>query len=285
MPAATRADNIHTWKPMSSIEAKNLVFGYTTQPLFKSFSVSVSTGEFVGLVGPNGSGKTTFLNLLSRVLKPSDGRILVDGREIQSFSARDLARTIAVVPQESSIIFPFTVSEVVLMGRAPHLTSILERDEDFEIAWEAMEMTGVAHLSERPVTMLSGGEKQGVLIARALAQRPGILLLDEPTAFLDIKHQVDIYDILTRLNRERGMTIVAVSHDLNLASNYCERVLVFKGGRLMFDGRPEDAITPDIIRDVYGTEVVVGKNEHTGRPFVLPIRPPRDDTPAGSPAE
>ena len=270
---------------MSSIETRDIAFSYTTQPLFDGLSVTIAGGEFVGLVGPNGSGKTTFLNLLTRILKPSRGHILIDGHEIQSFSSRGLACKIAVVPQESNIIFPFTVSEVVLMGRAPHLRSILEREEDFQIAAEAMEMTGLAHLSSRPVTMLSGGEKQGVLIARALAQRPSILLLDEPTAFLDIKHQVDIYDILTRLNHERGMTIIAVSHDLNLASHYCERVLVFKEGKLMFDGSPEHAITTEAIRDVYGTEVVVSKNRRTGRPFVLPVRLRADDQEPGGPAE
>jgi iron complex transport system ATP-binding protein len=257
---------------MSGIETKNIAFSYAEQPLFEGLTVIVHSGEFVGLVGPNGSGKTTFLNLLTRVLRPSRGEILVDGDEIRSLSARALARKIAVVPQESNIIFPFTVSEVVVMGRAPHLHSMLERDEDFAIANEAMEMTGVAHLSDRTVTRLSGGERQCVVIARALAQRPGILLLDEPTAFLDIKHQLDIYDILTRLNRERGMTIIAVSHDLNLASHYCERVLVFKQGNLMFDGPPGEAITTETIRNVYGADVLVQKHPDSGRPFVLPVR-------------
>ena len=270
---------------MSGIETNNITFGYTARPLFEGLSVKIDGGEFVGLVGPNGSGKTTFLNLLTRVLNPSRGDILVDGRQIESYSARDLACRIAVVPQESTMIFPFSVSEVVLMGRAPHLHSMLERDEDFEIAMEAMEMTGVAHLSERPITRLSGGEKQSVLIARALAQRPGILLLDEPTAFLDIKHQVDIYDILTRLNRDNGMTIIAISHDLNLASHYCERVLVFKDGTLMFDGPPEKAITVETIRNVYETDVVVHTDRLTGRPFVLPIRPQEQPNTSGDPAE
>ena len=270
---------------MSGIQTKDIAFSYAAQPLFDGLSVAVGSGEFVGLVGPNGSGKTTFLNLLTRVLKPSRGRILIGDRDIGSLSAREIAREIAVVPQESTVIFPFTVSEIVLMGRAPYLGSILERDEDFEIATEAMDMTGVAHLADRPITNLSGGEKQGVIIARALAQRPSILLLDEPTAFLDIKHQVDVYDILTRLNRERGMTIVAVSHDLNLASHYCERVLVFKEGRLMFDGPPEEAITTETIRNVYETDVVVGKNDQTGRPFVLPIRSQAGEEKPGSPAE
>lgn len=257
---------------MSGIETRNVVFGYTERALFEGLTVSVGSGEFVGLVGPNGSGKTTFLNLLTRVLRPREGQILVDGVDVRSMSARDLASKMAVVPQEAIFIFPFTVSETVLMGRAPHLRSMLETDEDFLIAQEAMEMTGVAHLADRQVTNLSGGEKQGVLIARALAQRPTILLLDEPTAFLDIKHQVDIYDILTRLNRERQMTIIAVSHDLNLASNYCKRVLVFKEGRMRFDGPPEETITAETVRDVYGTDVVVRKNSETGRPFVLPVR-------------
>jgi iron complex transport system ATP-binding protein len=257
---------------MSTIEAKDIVFGYAKQPLFDGLNVRAGSGEFLGLVGPNGSGKTTFLNLLTRVLKPSKGRILVDGKELQSFSAREIACKIAVVPQESTIIFPFTAGEIVLMGRAPHLKTLLERDADFDIAAEAMEMAGVTNLSDRPITELSGGERQSVLIARALAQRPGILLLDEPTAFLDIKHQVDIYDILTRLNRERNMTIIAVSHDLNLASQYCRRALVFKQGRLMFDGPPQEVITVETIRDVYGVDVVVQTNPRSGRPFVLPIR-------------
>ncbi len=269
---------------MSSVTTENLVFAYPTRPLFDGLSIAVGRGEFVGLVGPNGSGKTTFLNLLSRVLRPSRGRILVDDREIQSFSARDLACRLAVVPQESSIVFPFTVSEVVLMGRAPHMRSILEGEEDFRVAREAMEMTGVSHLSDRPVTMLSGGEKQAVFIARALAQKTGILLLDEPTAFLDIKHQIDIYDILTRLNREQGMTIIAVSHDLNLASQYCERVLVFKQGTLMFDGPPNDAITTETIRDAYGADVFVSRDNQTGRPFVLPIRASGKDDRSEGPA-
>jgi iron complex transport system ATP-binding protein len=267
---------------MSTLETTDIVFGYPNQPLFDGLSVSVGNGEFVGLVGPNGSGKTTFLNLLTRVLKPSRGRILVDGNEIRALSARALACKIAVVPQESAMIFPFTVSEVVLMGRAPHMRTILERSEDFDIAAEAMEMAGVTHLADRAITELSGGERQSVLIARALAQRPGILLLDEPTAFLDIKHQVDIYDILGRLNHERKMTIVAVSHDLNLASQYCERVLVFKQGRLMFDGPPQKAITAETIHDVYGVDVVVQTSRQSGRPFVLPIRSRSENGNAGS---
>ena len=266
---------------MSGIETKDIAFSYTTQPIFDGLNVEVRSGEFVGLVGPNGSGKTTFLNLLTRVLRPSRGQILVDGDEIRSVSSRALARKIAVVPQESSIIFPFTVSEIVVMGRAPHLQSMLERDEDFAIANEAMEMTGVSHLADRTITRLSGGERQSVFIARALAQRPSILLLDEPTAFLDIKHQLDIYDILTRLNRERRMTIIAVSHDLNLASHYCERVLVFKQGALMFDGLPEEAITAESIRDVYGADVLVQRHPDSGRPYVLPIRRRSDGNESG----
>jgi iron complex transport system ATP-binding protein len=269
---------------MSGIEVTDIAFGYTERPLFDGLTLTVDEGEFVGLVGPNGSGKTTFLNLLTRVLTASRGSISVDGRDIEAYSARALARKMAVVPQESSIIFPFSVAEVVLMGRAPHVKSVLEKEEDLQIATEAMTMTGVNHLASRAVTHLSGGERQGVIIARALAQRPSILLLDEPTAFLDIKHQVDIYDILTKLNRERGMTIVAVSHDLNLASHYCQRVLVFKEGRLMFDGPPHEAITADTISNVYGVRVTVRTDSRTGRPFVLPIRP-TDDADSGSFAE
>jgi iron complex transport system ATP-binding protein len=278
---------------MSGIEAKDIEFGYADAPLFEGLSVAVESGELVGLVGPNGSGKTTFLNLLSRALRPRRGTILLDGNDIAAHSARSLAQKIAVVPQESAFIFPFTVSEIVLMGRSPHIDSLLEREEDVEIATEAMEMAGVAHLASRCVTNLSGGEKQGVLIARALAQRPAILLLDEPTAFLDIRHQVEIYEILTRLNHERGMTIIAVSHDLNLASQYCRRVLVFgKGesemGELMFDGPPGEAITAETLRDVYGAEVVVRTDSQTGRPFVLPIRPlspQTDQAISGDPSE
>jgi iron complex transport system ATP-binding protein len=267
---------------MPIIEAKDIVFGYEKRPLFDRLNVTIERGEFVGLVGPNGSGKTTFLNLLTRVLRPSSGRIVIDGSDIHSVSARQLARKVAVVPQESIFIFPFTVREIVLMGRAPHLRSILEKDEDFSIAEAAMKAVGVAHLADRPVTQLSGGERQGVIIARALAQMPEILLLDEPTAFLDIRHQVDIYDILTRLNTERKMTIVAVSHDLNLAAHYCERILVFRRGELKFDGEPYAAITPAIVREVYEADVIVRRDEQTGRPFVLPVHPQNGSESEGS---
>ncbi|MBM4081278.1 MAG: heme ABC transporter ATP-binding protein [Planctomycetes bacterium] len=254
------------------IEVSQLTFSYNLRPVLDGVELTVGRGEFVGLLGPNGSGKTTLLRLLSRVLRPKSGRVCIEGRDLAHMPQAEIARIVAVVPQETALVFPFTVAEVVLMGRSPHLGLLaFEREKDVEIARQAMAQTDTLSFADRYLHELSGGEKQGVIIARALAQEPKILLLDEPTAFLDIKHQISVYELLVRLNRECGLTILAVSHDLNLAAQYCQRLVLLKQGKVFAGGPPAQVVTAENIRQVYEAEVTVEKNPRTGAPWIMPL--------------
>jgi iron complex transport system ATP-binding protein len=239
----------------------------------------VEPGEVLGIVGPNGSGKSSLLKLLAKVLQPQEGKIEMFGRELTSLAQDEIARAAALVPQDSQQIFPFTVLETVLMGRYPHHERTAwagfgwENEEDLAVAEQAMAAADIRHLAGRAVTDLSGGERQRCVIARALAQRPDVLLLDEPTAFLDLPHQIDICTIVRRQQEERGLTVILVSHDLTLASQYCDRILMLKEGRLFRLGTPEEVIRPEVIRDVYGCEVLVDRHPESGLPRVtLPAR-------------
>jgi len=240
-----------------------------------NLSFRLETGQILGVVGPNGSGKTSLLKLLAGIMAPSKGEILLGSRPMAQLGQRDIARVVAMVPQDHVQAFPFTVADTVLMGRYPHRPSRLwslgvgeETEEDLSCAQQAMSDTDVWSLADRLVSELSGGERQRVMIARALAQEPAILLLDEPTAFLDLNHQIEICRLISRLRSERQLTVVLVSHDLNVASQSCDRVLVLKEGRLIRMGSPEETIQPDLLRMVYGCEVVVDAHPHTGRPRV-----------------
>ncbi|RLG07030.1 MAG: cobalamin/Fe3+-siderophore ABC transporter ATP-binding protein, partial [Thaumarchaeota archaeon] len=205
-------------------------------------------------------------------LRPEEGRVLIEGREIGSIKRRELARIVAVVPQRFEPLFPFTVRELVLMGRAPYLGMFgIEGRRDLEIAEWAMEVTDILHLADRGIDELSGGELQRAVIARALAQRPKLMLLDEPTSHLDLKHQIGIMELIAELNAGEGLTVVLVSHDLNLASQYCHRVLALREGEVYAVGRPEEVITEAMIREVYGVEAEVVRSPRTGLPFVIPL--------------
>jgi len=253
------------------LEANNLHFRYRTQPVIEGVSLAVAPGEMLGVIGPNGSGKSTLVRLLSGVLTPASGKIALDGRALHSYSRRELARRIAVVPQETLIEFPFSVTEVVLMGRSPHLGGFaFESTADVQVAHAAMQRTGVLDLQHRSIHELSGGERQRVILARALAQEASVMLLDEPAAFLDIRHQVDTYDLLHELQNE-GTGIITVLHDLNLATLYCDRVILLKAGSAVATGQPADVITYAAIKDVYDTEVYVDVNDVTGAVNVLPL--------------
>jgi iron complex transport system ATP-binding protein len=257
---------------MTVLDARDLRFRYGTQPVIDGVSVDLRAGEMLGIIGPNGSGKSTLLRLLGGVLTPEDGEIRLRGRALAAYARRELARQIAAVPQDTLISFPFSVTEVVLMGRAPHLGGFaFEGDRDLEVARDAMRRTGVLELAQRSIHELSGGERQRVILARALAQEAAILLLDEPAAFLDIRHQVEIYDLLHDL-LEEGRSILTVLHDLNLATMYCHRVALLKQGRLVAAGSPETVITYQRITEVYETEVYVDTNDITGSVNVLPLR-------------
>jgi len=255
---------------MHAISVDNISFGYHLNvPILREISLKVEQGEFLSLAGPNGSGKTTLLRLLDRIFVPQNGSIFLDGRNITRYTRTEIAKRIAFVPQESGIIYPFTVLEVVLMGRAPHSRgSLFENAHDRGIANTMMKLTDVHHLAHHPVTALSGGERQRAFIARALAQQPEILLLDEPNAHLDIAHQIEVFSIIRKLNREAGLTVVSVSHDLNLAAAYSDRMAMLMGGTLAALGTPQEVLTEQRIREVFRTPVLVDTHPSGGSPRV-----------------
>jgi len=247
-----------------------------SEEVLKELSCLILSGRVLGILGPNGSGKSTLLKLLARVLRPQTGTIELLGESLSGLSQLDVAKRVALVPQETLQVFPFTIAEMVLMGRSPHHQGWggwhWEDAQDWAVAQKSMEELDVAHLGHRLVTEVSGGERQRAVIARALVQEPKILLLDEPTAFLDLHHQLDIARIIKRLNRERRLTVVLVSHDLNLASQYCDQVLMLNHGRLVAFGTPQTVIKPEVIEEVYGCTVLVDRHPQSGLPRVsLPV--------------
>ena len=254
-----------------AIALTDVTFGYADEPVVRGVSFTVGRGEFVGIIGPNGSGKSTLLRLMSGYLRAWRGQVVIEGQPIERYERRELGQRIGVVPQETSVVFPFSVAEMVLFGRTPHLGGFgFERDSDLAAARCAMQRTDTAHLARRVITELSGGERQRVILARALAQEPAILLLDEPAAFLDIRHEVEMYDLLRDLQRE-GMTVVSVLHDLNIAALYCDRLLLLSEGAVARAGTASEVITYRTLTEVYGTEVYVAMNDITGCLNVLPL--------------
>jgi iron complex transport system ATP-binding protein len=266
-PAAGQAG----WARGLPVGVKDLRFGYTEAALFHDLSLSIAPGEMAGLIGANGSGKTTLLKLISGILRPEAGEVSVGGRSAAAIPPPERARRIAVVPQESRIIFDFTVLEVVLMGRAARLGLLgVEGRADLEVARGALEQTGMLALADRPVSRLSGGERQLVFVARALAQEPGLLLLDEPTAYLDIRHRMEIYGILADLNRTKGLTILPTSHDINLAARFCQRLILLKDGRVVADGPTGEVFRADLLSQVYDTPLRILEDPETGTSLALP---------------
>lgn len=235
---------------------------------FDGLSFSVQAGEVFGVIGPNSAGKTSLLRLLTRVLEPAQGAILVDGRPVGAIPHWELARQVAVVPQEAPRPFPFTVEQLVLMGRYPHAPGrFFETPADLAVAREAMAATGTLPLAALPLEQLSGGERQRALLARALAQQPRLLVLDEPTSHLDLRYQAETAELLRRLNRERGVTILLVSHDLNLAAELCDRLLLLHEGRVARVGTPAAVLEQMLLEQVFGCRVVVDASP-SGRPTV-----------------
>lgn len=250
------------------LEAEEIVFSYDQKPVLRGISLRIFQGEFVGIIGPNGAGKSTLLNLLNGLLSPRRGRILLQQKDLRAYTPNDIARTIATVPQFTDIVFPYRVMEIVLMGRHPYLGPFaFESAGDVAIAQQAMIVTDVAQFADRFFGELSGGEKQGVIIARALSQNTPVLLLDEPTSSLDLKHQVFIYRLLERMQREQKKTVMVVSHDINLAALFCQRLVLIKDGVVMKEGTPEEIISRELIREAYETEVEILTDER-GMPFV-----------------
>lgn len=236
-------------------------------------SLGVERGSLTGLLGPNGCGKTTLLKLMAGVLRPRHGAIRIEGHAIDTMPLRQRAQRLAVVPQETHPAFDYTALEMVLMGRHPHLgTFQLEGPDDYAIAYEAMTATGTAHLAARPYMTLSGGEKQRVIIASAVAQQPDALLLDEPTASLDLAYQLDVATLLTHLNRNRDVTMVLATHDLNLAASLCDALVLMRAGRILAQGATREVLTEAAIRQLYSVEADVRFHETSGHLTVVPIR-------------
>jgi iron complex transport system ATP-binding protein len=257
------------------LKISNLSAGYNNKEIIKNISFAVSQGEFVGIIGPNGSGKTTLFRTITKIIPGYTGSLLYKEKEISAWPVRALAREIAVVPQFLLMAFPFKVYDFVSLGRTPYLgrfEMLSGRDE--EVIKGAMDITGCSGLRERMVTELSGGELQRVFLAQALAQEPKLLLLDEPTSHLDIGHQVEIMHLLKRLNKDQGLTIVIILHDLNTAGEYCNRLVLLDEGRIYKTGTPVDVLTYQNIEAVYKTVVVVKDNPISGNPYVIPV--PKD---------
>ena len=239
-----------------NIEVENLCFAYKAQSeILKNISFGLEQGSFLSIAGPNGAGKTTLLNLLSGLLKPMSGSIKIDDAPLQSYSIKRLAKKIAVVRQEFVPVFEFSASQVVSMARTPYLGALaFETDADKEAVAEALEMTDTARFADRPLNHLSGGERQLIFIARALAQQTPILFLDEPTSFLDMKHQVGIYDLLKKMQVEKQKTIVAVTHDINLAAQYSDMTLLLAANGGYEFGPTRDVLTTERIENVFGVK-------------------------------
>ncbi|NLN08772.1 MAG: heme ABC transporter ATP-binding protein [Methanoculleus thermophilus] len=255
---------------MKPIEIIDIDVSYGAKKILEAITFNADASEILGIVGPNGSGKTTLLKAMSRVVARDNGDIRLEGRDLDSFEHRELARRVAVVPQDISIGFDYSVRDVVMMGRHPYIGRFAsETAQDMEICDRAMRLANVAHLAGTSVRDISGGERQRVLIARALAQEPKILLLDEATSNLDVSHQVEILNIIRDLAEE--ITVVSVFHDLNLAAHYCDRLLLLKDRRVYALGTPSEVLTREKIREVFGMEVLVKSHPLTGRPYVLPV--------------
>lgn len=251
------------------IETKSISFRYQKEWVIEDVSFRVEKGEFIGLIGPNASGKTTLLKILYRLLSPQKGEVFYDLVPLRRMKQRDIAKRIAVVAQETYHLFPFRVIEVVLMGRSPYLGQVVfESKKDLEIAKRAMKWTKVLSFSDRSINELSGGERKRVFIARALAQESEVILLDEPTANLDIHHQIDFLDLILTLNRERGLTIIMASHDINISSEFCDRLVLLREGRIFKMGAPHEVITEENIKQVYGCQVLVDQNPLSGMPRI-----------------
>jgi len=254
------------------LQVRGLGFGYGTRPVLDGIDLDLHAGEVVGLVGPNGSGKSTLLKILSGVLADYAGSVRLHGRELSAIPARELARVVATVPQETGAGLPFTALEVVLMGRHPHLGAFaFEGARDLHLARTALARAGAADFADRDIRTLSSGERQRVVFARALAQEPRVMLLDEPTSFLDLRYQVELYDLTREQALEHGVAVLTALHDLNLAAEYCDRLVLLAGGRVYAAGPTDAVLTYAHLTAVFGTDVYVDTNDLTGKLLVIPL--------------
>lgn len=262
---------------MNRLSAENVTLAYDQRVIAEQLTVEIPDDSFTVIVGPNACGKSTLLRALSRMLKPSRGRVLLDGQVIQSMPAKKVARTLGLLPQSSIAPDGITVADLVGRGRYPHQGILRQWSaEDERVVQESMAQTGVAELADRYVDELSGGQRQRVWIAMALAQQTPLLLLDEPTTYLDIQHQIDVLDLCAQLHEEQGRTLVAVLHDLNHAARYATHLIALKGGEVIAQGAPNDIVTAGLVEEVFGLRCQVIDDPETGTPLVVPAaRKPR----------
>jgi len=245
----------------SAVQIKNLHFSYKDIPVLKNISFSIKKGSFYIIIGPNGSGKTTLLKLISGLINDEQNSDQVLGEPVLSYSRKALARKIAFVQQNQPVDFSFTVFELVLMGRSPHLGLLgVEQEKDIDIAKQAISFTGVNHLVDRKLDQLSGGEQQRVFLARAICQEPEIILLDEPTASLDLAHQVSVMDLMESLKKDKGITVIMVSHDINLAAMYGDNLLLLNKGQAVTLGPPGEVLTYPTLEAAYGCKLLLDEN-------------------------
>jgi len=248
----------------------NISGGYADNVVIKKVAFSVAENEFTGIIGPNGSGKSTLFKIISRIITGYSGEIRYQGKDIKDISHNEFAKKIAVVPQDLYIPFSFSVYDFICMGRYPYLSRFDSIDEsDNKIIYNSMELLDILHLKDRDLNELSGGERQRVYICQALVQEPELILLDEPTSHLDISHQVQILDLLKKLNKEKNITILIILHDLNLASEYCDRLILLNNGEIVIDNKTENVLKYDIIEKIYKTVVVVLENPVSKRPHIV----------------
>ncbi len=251
-------------------KGNRLVAGYGNDPVLHDLNIQLHQGELLGILGPNGSGKSTLIRTLTGALPLRSGEIILDDRTISEYSRVEQAQRVAVVPQASPVLFSFSVRETVEMGRYPHSGSLRAmRDGDNKAVAAAMHEADIIHLQDRAIDQLSGGEWQRVMLARALAQRSKVLLLDEPTAHLDLSHQLQVFKIVKRLCRDEGMGVLCVLQDLNLAAEFCGRLILMIEGRILFEGKPREVITIENLRQVYGVTVEIEHNPYSDRPMVI----------------
>lgn len=255
------------------VNVENLDFSYGDRKVLNRICASFRPGMVYGLLGPNGSGKTTLLKNIASIYKPEKNAVYINGRDITNMTPPEIAKKMALVPQSTHIDFDFTVEDIVMMGRTPHIKGFSnETDEDREIVKWALETVRAGHLKDRSIKSISGGELQRVVIARALAQKTPIILLDEPVSQLDIHHQLSIMETITKLAHEQNLTVVTVLHDLNLAAEYCDIIYLLKDGEIMCGGSPKEVLTYDIIENVYDIVCLVYENPVSKKPHIIPVR-------------